>query len=658
MAATIDIQGFAAAAEAVALRIDSLNLPGLLSKRLVVPEGAVAFLRDADGREDLVRAGGEVTGRFSGVLAKEGEFAVPFEIHSLPTREGMATTAGVEVVLAIPPRAIELAELREVLLRDRDRVDLADLRAYLLPHARTALGLFVSTKSAAELSSEDPRAELEARLRSELKGPCFAAGLDLREMRHPSFFCEDFERERRRALEARAAEQELATREKIQDYAARLERNEVLKKQEVEEFAKVLQYQGVLKEISLKNELDRKRKEEELRRYEALHQRLGQDDVKALIFLLEDERLKADLIERLIERDMTEEQLRARKASEIEKKLEEKIGEFSARLAALAGVRAAKVTDRGTRTRRVLGVLGKQVLAFDPAQGGRRDAPRELYDHEKGGLGYLRSVRTVATRDGPVICAGAQRGVYVTREQDPRDVRELRFPRDPQGQGGVNSTAYFDGHFYATHSEFGLLRWDGYLLARPERLFEHATARNESTRGAIVSADGKLLFASGADIFRADLVRPDAELVAFRGREDAITTFVASDDELFAGTRSGRVVRWSLSDPSTPRELNVRKAEPIYMIKVAELNGDAHLLIGAKEHGLTAVSLEDGRAFDFRAQDQIRWVDGASDYVFGVARSGYAIHVFEASRLDQEAYTIRVVEKLQDIWVQKERLRA
>lgn len=657
--ATIDIQGFAAAPEAVALKIDSANLPGLLSKRLVVPAGAVAFLRDGDGREDLLRAGAEATGRFAGVLAKEGEIAVPFEVHALPTREGMTTTAGVEVVLAIPPRAIELAELRETLLRDRERLELADVRAYLLPAVRAALGLFVATKSAAELSGEDPRAELDARLRSELKAPCFAAGFDLRDVRHPSFFCEDFERARRRAVEARAAEEELAVRERIQEYAARLERNEVLKKQEVEEFAKVLQYQGVLKEISLKNELDRKRKEDELRRYEALHQKLGKDDVKALIFLLEDERLKADLIQRLIDRDMTEDQLRARKASDLEKKLEEKIAEFSSRLATLAGVRAAKVTDRGTRTRRVFGVLGKQVLAFDPAAGnGRRESPRELYDHEQGALGFLRSVRTVVTRDGPVVCAGAQRGVYVTREQDGRDTRELRFPREPAGQGGVNSTAYFDGHFYATHSEFGVFRWDAFLLARPEQLFEQVTARNESTRGAIVSADGKLFFASGADIFRADLVRPDADLAAFRGSADPITTFVASADELFAGTRGGRVVRWSQSDPATPRELNVRKAEPIYMIKIAELHGDPHLLIGAKEHGLTAVSLEDGRAVDFRAPEQIRWVDGASDYVFGVARGGYAIHVFEASRLDEAAYTIRVPDKLQDIWVQKERISA
>src|SRR5205085_7972585 len=107
----------------------------------------------------------------------------------------------------------------------------------------------------------------------------------------------------------------------------------------------------------------------------------------------------------------------------------------------------------------------------------------------------------------------------------------------------------------------------------------------------------------GADVFRTDLLRPDVDLVAYRGRDDPITTFIASRDELFAGTRGGRILRWSLSDPASPRELNVRKAEPIYMLKVAELNGEDHLLLGAKDHGLTAVSLADGRATDFRASE-------------------------------------------------------
>ena len=195
--ATIDVAGFAAAAEAVALRIDSQRLPGLLQKRLVVPRGSVACLRDDGGREAMYRAGAEASGRFGGVLAKEGEFAVPFEVGGLSTRQGMAVTAGVEVVLRVPPRSIELRELLDTLLRDRDRLDASDVRAYLLPSVRLSLSLHVAQRGAEDLAGEDPRPALEASLRQQLKAPCFVAGLELLECRHPSFECAEYDKERR-----------------------------------------------------------------------------------------------------------------------------------------------------------------------------------------------------------------------------------------------------------------------------------------------------------------------------------------------------------------------------------------------------------------------------------------------------------------------------
>jgi hypothetical protein len=653
---TLDIQGFAAAADAVALKLDGARLPGLLRRALVVPARCVAFVRDGDGSEAVLRAGAEQAPPFTGVLVKEGDVAVPIQLAGLATKEGHAATAGVELVLAASPRAIELKELLGTLLADRERVDTADLRAYLLPPVRAALALFVGGHTAEEIATLDLRAGVEARVREELKPAIFSAGLDLRDVRHPSFFCEAFEGRRKAEAEAREQEDELRRGERLQELRAQLEKNEVLKKKEVDELAKVLQYEGVLKELSLKNELDKKRKHDEIQKFEALYQRLGNDDAKALVFMLEDERLKADLIKSIAERGMTEEQIRARRSSEVERKLEARLDELQKKLGELSGQRATRIAENGTRTRRVLGCYAKTVVSYDPASH-RREAPKEVYDLERGGLGFVRSARVVVTRDGYTVLAGAQRGVYVVREADPKVPRELKFPREPQGQGGVNAAAYFDGHVYATHSELGLFRWDMYLGA-PEQLYSVITGRHDSTRGALVTADGKLFFASGPDVFRADLVKPDADVLAFRGGEDSITAFAATRDEVLAGTKGGRVLRWSLSDPGSPRELSVRKAEPIYMLKVAELAGEDHVLIGAKDHGVTAISLGDGRSFDFRARDQIRWVDGASDFVFGVSRGGYSIHVWEAGRLDGEAFEVRTPDRLQDLFVHKERAQA
>jgi len=644
---TLDITGFAASAEGVALKVDSASLPGLLRRSLTVPEGCVAWIRDEDGREAVLAEGESRAGTFTGVLVKTAELAVSFQIDALPCAEGHPVTTGVEVVLEVVPRAIELKVLLESLLRDRAEAGTQDLRAALLPHVRAALAFFVGARTSEALAKEDLRLVLDAHLKSELRQAAFQTGIDVKEARHPSFFCEEYER--RRAREAEALE-----RARFTELKAELEKNEVLKKREVEELARALQVEGVLKDMAQKTEVDKRRKEEDLKRYEALYEKLGKDDVKALIFLLEDEKLKAELIKSLVERGMTEEQIRARRANDADAKLLARVEELSAKLAALSGARERRIAAGGSTTRRVLGAYGKAVVAFDPAAADRRAGPVEVYDFESRGLGYLRSVKTVVTRQGPVVLAGAQRGVYLVKEGDPKSVKELRFRRDPSGQGGVNACAYFDVHVYATHSELGLSRFDA-SLGTQEPLFEAVTSRNDSTRGAHVSNDGKLYFASGSEVFRADLVRPDQELAAFRGAGDSITTLVTTATEVIAGTRGGRILRWSATDPTAPRELHIRKAEAIYMLKIAELDGREHLLVGAKDHGLTAVSLETGRALDFRSKEQIRWVDGASDLVFGVSRSGYVIHVWEAGRPEAEAFELRVADRLQDIFVQKER---
>ena len=57
---TLDINGFAASAERIALRLDSAALPGLLRRSLTVPEGCVAWVRDEDGREEILGSLGDL----------------------------------------------------------------------------------------------------------------------------------------------------------------------------------------------------------------------------------------------------------------------------------------------------------------------------------------------------------------------------------------------------------------------------------------------------------------------------------------------------------------------------------------------------------------------------------------------------------------------
>ncbi|GIW70687.1 MAG: hypothetical protein KatS3mg102_0229 [Planctomycetota bacterium] len=660
---TSEWSGFADAPEVLGLRVEAAELPGLLSKQLVVPQGAVALVRYDDGQERLLGEGERASGPrdgFRALLIKQLDVAIAFEVSGLRTRDGDEATAGVEVVVRLPRRAIDVEQFERTLLvaRARAAVALDDLRAYLRPGVQAGLGRYVRGCGTEELMESEARAVLEPLVREELGALAFGAGLEVLEVRYPSFACAAYEELRRQRAEARAREEALAQHERIQELRVRIERSDQLQRAEVEELARALRFQGVLKDLSLKSELERRRTEEELRRFEAIRRQLGMDETKALIFLLEDERLRAELIRELIRRDMTPEQLAAAQVDELERRLQERLEKFARHMAQCEGERQRRLAEGGMRTRRVLLALGQQALAYDPANPSRREGPRECYDFTGGPLGFVRSVRAAVTREGPCVLAGAQRGVYLVQEGLPATARALRFPREPRGQGGVNAAAYFDGYIYATHSELGLYRWDQYQVRGPEQLFEEVTRGQEVTRGVTIDGQGRMYFSSGPDVYRAELLHPERALVRYRGGHGAVTAFATTRHEIFAGTSEGRVLRWSVDDPGSPREVGVRKANPIYMLRVAEIGGMPHLLIGAKEHGITAVSLEEGGSFDYRGPDQIRWVDGASDLVFGVTRGGFALHVWEAERREEVAFTIRTAERVQDLWVIREPMHA
>ncbi len=653
--ATKDVQSFAGGVEALALALRSEELPGLLSKRLEVPQDVCALVEREGETPRLLGEGEAVGGRFRALLVKARDVVLSFEVEGLRSRDDHEVTAGIEIVVRLPRTEIGMRQLADTLMAEREVLEREALRAYLAPAIRIGLGGHVAEREVDTLMRTDPREALAERLRTELEPLMFAAGLELLEARFPSFYCEAYEALRRERAQAQAEAQRLRERERLQEMRARLERHEHVKRQEVEAFARKLRYQGVLEELELRDEVDRRRTEEKLERFQRLYDQLGHDETKALIFMLDDERLKAELLRELIRRDMTPEQLRAVQLDELERRLEQRLAEFSRHVDAVHGERQARMAHGGTETRRLYVALGKQVLGFDPHAGEAAATPCDRFDFTTGALGWIRSVRLIGTRFGPAIAAGAQLGVYLVRlgEGTDRTVEQLRFAEQPRGRGGVNAVAAFDGYIYATHSELGVVRWDEHRLREPEPLFREVTARNDATRGVQVSADGKLYFSSGPDVYRHDLLHRERDLVCYRGGAGSITGFVANRHEVFAGTRGGRVLRWSVEDPLSVRELNVRKGGPIYMLRTAEIGGAQHLLIGAKEHGITAVSLEDGRAFDYRAPEAIRWVDGATDLVFGISRDGYSVHLWEAERLEAPRERWRVDACIQDLWLDK-----
>src|SRR5262249_60255608 len=76
-----DIPGFLQAQDVVAFRLTYDRLPGLLRKRLDVPEGAVALVRGSSGQAKVVAAGASETDVKDGVLLKTARIELKFDVQ-------------------------------------------------------------------------------------------------------------------------------------------------------------------------------------------------------------------------------------------------------------------------------------------------------------------------------------------------------------------------------------------------------------------------------------------------------------------------------------------------------------------------------------------------------------------------------------------------
>lgn len=625
---SVDFGRFAAAEDEFVVRFRREDLPGLIRKRLDVPAGTIALVRADAGAVSVLAAAGSTDDVREGFLVKES-CRLELALDAGRSKDDLAFRVSVGLSLRPRASAIDLQQLERALLRDKPRLSRGEVRAFLEPYVRDAARFFASQRTAEDLAARDQRAALDAHLQEELKKPLFELGCALADVVHPTFSSEAYEARRQAAAEAGAKVKALEH------------------EKELLELKKGLDRQALLAGIEIRDEADRARKERRLKQYEDLRARMGDDDVKALVMMLEDDGQRARLIKELIDKDLTPEQRAKVQLGEMEGRVESRLRELQERMAQLVGGGLA-ATGQDPITRRILCVVGKRVLSFDPKTNLHPEVPKEVYDTEGGALGYLRSVRTDRVEKTEYVLAGAQRGVY-RLTADTR--KEYPFPVEPEGKGGANAVAYFDGRVYATHSEMGLYEWpvEG---GAGRAICAEATKGQSATRGALV-ADGRLYFSAGADVFCVDLATGSDKPVRYKGSDDSVTAFVVQGEELVAGNRAGKIYRWQLDDPTSPQAFTVLKKNPIYMLRHARIAGHGFYVIGSKDFTVTAAEPRRDVYREYQAREEVRWVDGAADFVVGVSRSGYKVFAWDAHHQTEPRITIRVADKVQDLFVSK-----
>ncbi|MCZ6691515.1 MAG: hypothetical protein O7H41_18145 [Planctomycetota bacterium] len=620
--ASLDIKDFVKNPDFFAASFKRKDLPGIFEKKVRVPAGAVALVTTREGKREVAKAGEARADLDEVLFVREDESGIGFDVHALLSGNGMPFQVSLRLVLGIRKEEIDLNLFRRNILKGKKTYTMDDLRDYFSPPVREFLTSFVRARNADELYQPDMPGHLGQGVREGLKPYLFEGGIKLSAVHHIEIRSEPFEQEKVAAEEIRSEER-------------------------VEALRQALSFRQAEEAIDLQSKLKEKRVDEALRRYEDIRGRLGNDDLRATIMLLQDEKTKARLIKTLIEKEMPEEAKEKLEASRLRSDVKGWISELATQMRMRLGDGAPREIAKT-----LYAVGGKEVMELDAQDFGPRARPKATHDFSEGDLGYLRSVRFDQGKG--LLLVGAQDGVYV-KDSKTGDVREFPFPNRGKGRGGVNSIALYGSDLFATHSEQGLVKWDLHGISRGEPILKEATSRNSSTRSAQV-ADGKLFFSTGSEVFGVDLVKWKS--TSFRGFGDPITAVAVAPPYLFAGTKLGVILRWKIEEPDNPQALNLREANPIYMMKVAPVSNTVSLIIGAKDFRVNVKGIDDDLITAFLSGVAIRWVDGASDAVYGVDREGYRIYVWEAGVPQKPKASIRLDEKVQDIHLTREEVDA
>ena len=691
----------AGGAGAVFSRLDSAELRQH-GRTVRVPAGAVGLalsVKNPSAEPKLVTAGDTLKSADHQLQLFSADpmlLDVPgFEVES---SDGFACRIKLQLSLKLDIHEPEaLADFVRVVARSRSAISRDDLASHLKPDVFLGVKKFVAGRVVEDLHEHDVASEAAPFVQSALRKTLLSSGLIWQGVTKLIVSSPELEKLRRESAHAKKQEVVAGKRQRMRELWEKDRRREELSRHEFEEFMKALEHEGVLKdkqrqaeqlgaqqqydeawveyqqqqhdlqkaldamEVSRALQIDRLKFEERLAQAKRAHDTLKGASLEFFISTMDDEKEKARLYRQLMAKDMTPEQIEklSRDDSELEAMMEKvllKIEEALDRGAPSSTFRPYVDTPQ-TRTHRVLLVVGKTILCYDPNDYRTVERPNEVIDVSRHHLGSLRSVRVDQLHGETVILAGARQGVYLIDANEPQAagaVREHAFFTDTVHKGGTNSACIAGDRLWAAHSEQGLSYWpvnDPSHLSVP--VYREMCVQHETTRGVSTFVDGQLMFTTGGLLCAFDPRNPgNAPARVWRGGGREITSVVPINDSIYAGNRDGQLLRWSLADEDASPAGVLTEPHAIYMMKLAQLQGIPHLVFGSKAYGVTARSVREfGLQTRFEADTQIRWVDANSDFVFGVSADQKSLYVWSTSDPEHPIRKITPGEKIQDVTV-------
>ncbi len=593
----------------IAFKLSSTELKGLFTKKFTVPKDCAGLVLFRDGAVALFSEGRDVAGQFDLVLAKLGDITVRQPFNDLRSSDGFVVHATTAVTVAIQTERPDLfKDFTRSYFNFPGSYGATDLKTALLPELRRILSDFVAGAAAGDLHKRDRFRDVDAALRAGLERAFFGTGLRLLKVVEAHFAAPDYADHA--AAEARRVDDHRRSEEKMG------------------------------------------RKEQQLKRLAGI---LNDASVQDLFAKLPDERLKAVFYAKLMEDESG-----TLSPQEILAKLQETDATIPAIMyKAMEGVlsHGRQETDASDleqqTTAGIFLALGSKVLIFDPSQPDAK--PREFTFKDP-----LRSVRCIDSPDGPVLLVGSKRAVHAVTLADS-DCVEYPLPDDRQPKGGVNAVAADDKYIWATHSEYGVARWERDKPALPaELLFGDITSRNRTTRAAQVAGD-RFLFASGNSVYSVHLgngsLKPKEHVT---GVDAPVTALAATSAAVYAGTEKGTIVSWRGDDAPS---ILVRRKEPIVNLRLAKVCSIPHLFYSTKDLSVRARVIGQNLETSYESGGvTVGVLDAASDLIAASDAAGRRLLLWKATAPAKPAFDLDVArfsdKPILDIWMRKVRTPA
>ncbi|MDL1875525.1 hypothetical protein FBQ85_10230, partial [Cytophagia bacterium CHB2] len=296
---------------------------------------------------------------------------------------------------------------------------------------------------------------------------------------------------------------------------------------------------------------------------------------------------------------------------------------------------------------------GRRVYAMDPLrQKSLEDLPLDL-NFDPGRLGSLRSVRMGGEGRDRLCLAGARNGVYTMLLAHRKAAREYPIGSNVEARTGVNAAVLYRNFIYATHSEFGLLRWP---LLQPYSPAVHVmpdlTSRFSTTRG-LTLFDERLLFANGPTVLLLEqgLAHGAALRVAARypGTRHEVTALAHDGQYVLVADAAGDVYVWEPRQ-GTPPLLAFRAGKAVGELAATTLSGDRKCLLVALKSTVMPMLFQDGStAREFIAPEPIRSCDVLEGVVVGLSRDRMRVFAWRENRPEWPQWQFQFTEPVLDL---------